>query len=401
MVDMPSRRHVLGALGVAGVSLAGCSRILGEPAPDDPPAPGVDDPPEPGRDLHGADGEWSSFGCNASNTRAVADGRAPVDGVAERWRVEVAGSAYREPVVADGRVYHCFTDLVAYDADDGTELWRHPDVETTPVVWDGTVYAGAEGRLLAIDAETGDTAWELALSDDESVGVPAIHPGEGLYVPVGEAVYKVDPETNSVEWSRDAFGRVLGPPAYVSLMGCAFATEAGNVYLLRHDGTGFGRWSLPAVPEAPLTADADALYVNCLDGETYGIDMEQSPRLDIDWHAETGWTSAGVAVQQFVYAAGTTGLRAIDPASGDSVWTYDIGNWRWTAPALGRDTLFVGGDRLYALDPTPGSVTPDEPAVRFEKSFHGRVGPGPVLDDGTIYVVAETDKRTYHLLALE
>jgi len=398
---MPSRRRYLAALGAAGVPLAGCSSILGSPSADDPPEAGVEDPPDPRSDLHGADGEWSSFGCNASNTRGVADGRAPVDGVTERWRVEVAGSAYREPVVVDGRVYHRFTDLSAYDAEDGTRLWHRPDVETTPVVRDGIAYAGAEGRLLALDAETGDAEWELTLSKGESVGVPAIHAGEGLYVPVGEAVYKIDPETNSVEWSRDTFGRVIGPPAYVSQMGCAFATEAGYVYLLGHDGTGFGRWRLPAVPEAPLTADANALYVNCLDGETYGIDMEQSPRLDIDWHAETGWTSGGIAVRQFVYAAGTKGLRAIDPDSGDSLWEYDTGTWRWTAPALGRDTLFVGGDNLYALDPTPGSGAPDEPAVRFEKSFHGRVGPGPVLDDGTIYVVAETGERTYHLLALE
>jgi len=398
---MPSRRRYLAALGAAGAALAGCSYIRGPPSPDEPPEAGVENPPEPRSDLHGADGEWSSVGCNASNTRAVADGRAPVDGVTERWRAEVGGSAYREPVVADGRVYHCFTDLVAYDADDGDELWHHPDVETTPVVWDGTAYAGAEGRLLALDAETGDPKWELTLSDDESVGVPAMHAGQGLYVPAGETVYKIDPESNAIEWSRDAFGRILGPPAYLSQTGCAFATAAGKVYLLGHDGIGLGEWDVPSVPEAPLTADADALYVNCQDGKTYGIETRQPPRRDVDWHAETSRSSGGLAAKKFVYAAGANGLTAVDPEAGDTLWEYDTGNWRWTAPALGRDTLFVGGDRLYALDPTPGPGTPDEPAVRFERSFHGRVGPGPVLDDGTIYVVAETDERTFHLLALE
>jgi len=398
---MPSRRRYLAALGAAGVPLAGCSYIRGSPSPDDPPAPGVDDPPEPRSDHHGADGEWSSFGCNASNTRAVGDGRAPVDGVTERWRVEVGGSAYREPVVVDGRVYHCFTDLVAYDADDGAELWRHPDVETTPVVRDGIAYAGAEGRLLALDVETGDAEWELTLSESESVGVPAIHAGQGLFVPAGETVYKIDPESNEIEWSRDVFGRILGPPAYLSQTGYAFATAAGKVYLLGPDGIGIGVWDLPAVPEAPLTADTDALYVNCQDGKTYGIDTTQSPRRDVDWHVETNRSSAGLAAQKFVYASGVDSVVAVDPEAGDILWEYDTGVWRWTAPALGRDTLFVGGDRLYALDPTPGDGSPDRPAVRFEKSFHGRVGPGPVLDDGTIYVIAQTAERTYHLLALE
>ncbi|WP_439027464.1 hypothetical protein [Haloarchaeobius sp. DT45] len=71
-------------------------------------------------------------------------------------------------------------------------------------------------------------------------------------------------------------------------------------------------------------------------------------------------------------------------------------------PALARDTLFVGGDKLYALDPTTdgGMLGSGGPAKRWEKSFHGEVGPGPVVDDGTIYVVAETAEAAYHLLAL-
>ncbi|MFC6730406.1 pyrrolo-quinoline quinone, partial [Natronoarchaeum mannanilyticum] len=66
---MPSRRRYLAAVGAAGVPLAGCSYIHGSPSADEPPEAGVDDPPEPRSDLHGADGEWSSFGCNASNAR--------------------------------------------------------------------------------------------------------------------------------------------------------------------------------------------------------------------------------------------------------------------------------------------------------------------------------------------
>ncbi|WP_458190030.1 hypothetical protein [Haladaptatus sp. NG-WS-4] len=64
--------------------------------------------------------------------------------------------------------------------------------------------------------------------------------------------------------------------------------------------------------------------------------------------------------------------------------------------------MFVDGDKLYAFDPTPESgLFEDGPALRFEKSFYGRVGPGPVLDDGSLYVVARTEKRKYLLLALD
>ncbi|WP_435152219.1 hypothetical protein [Haladaptatus sp. DFWS20] len=71
---MLSRRRFL-ALG-AVTAFAGCTATA-----DDPPEPGSNQSTDPDRHIYGADGEWSSFGCNASNTRAVADGRAPVDGV--------------------------------------------------------------------------------------------------------------------------------------------------------------------------------------------------------------------------------------------------------------------------------------------------------------------------------
>lgn len=162
-------------------------------------------------------------------------------------------------------------------------------------------------------------------------------------------------------------------------------------------------WNLPAKPMAPPTADTDGVYVNCQDGNTYGIRTKSPSKHDIDWNVDAGWTDAGLAVKTNLYGVDGTHLHAVDPESGKRQWKYEIGDWRHTAPVLGRDTLFVGGDKLHALDPTPGPSTlgDDGPAVRFTKSFAGRVGPGPVLNDGILYVVAQTGKKTYHLLALE
>ncbi|MFC7138196.1 PQQ-binding-like beta-propeller repeat protein [Halobaculum litoreum] len=118
------------------------------------------------------------------------------------------------------------------------------------------------------------------------------------------------------------------------------------------------------------------------------------------WTVDTGWTRVGLGLDSgLLFAGSANGLRAVDTDSGERRWTHDLGDWSVTAPAVGRDTLFVGGDRLWALDPTEGGGDAGPP-VRFERSFHGRVGPGPVLDDGTLYVVAETGEETTHLLAL-
>jgi outer membrane protein assembly factor BamB len=183
----------------------------------------------------------------------------------------------------------------------------------------------------------------------------------------------------------------------------AAATAAGEVALLTLDeGVGRRRFRLPSSPVCPPSVDTDAVYVNCRDGTTCALGGEGSTRGEVTWSVQTGWASRGLAVASGLVFAGTAGdLHAIDAESGEVRWSHAIGDWRHTAPAIGRDTLFVGGDRLWALDPTAdGGPFGSGPAVRFEREYHGRVGPGPVLDDGTLYVVAETDSETTHLLAL-
>lgn len=395
---MPSRRTFLAATGTGLVgALAGCSETA---TPDEPPTPAPADAPaqNPEDHIFGATGDWSSYGCNAGNTRAVDDGRAPVDGLTERWRAPVGGLGVGEPVVAGDRVFLRRGDeVVAHDAVDGTELWRATG-RTTPLVRDGTVYLGRAGALVALDAADGTEAWRLELDTLGTVGTPATHGGDFLFVPAGERLHRVDLDTRSVAWSRRLFGRVVGPVAFYRAAIVLAVTEAGELYGLGIDGTGWGRWQLGSQPQAPPTVDSDGVYVNCLDGNVHGVGFESSPRLDVDWTAETGWANGGLATDRYLYAAGTRGLTAVDPEDGSVRWRHDTGGWRHTAPALGRDTLFCGGNgALSAFDPTPSGPGP---ALRFERSFAGRVN-APVLDDGSLYVVAETGTEEWHLLAFE
>ncbi|UPV74689.1 PQQ-binding-like beta-propeller repeat protein [Halorussus limi] len=392
---MPSRRTFLAALGAT--TLAGCTAT-----PNDPPKSGVEELPDPDGHAYGANGDWSSFGCNAGNTRAVGDGKAPTDGVTERWRVEVPQLRQHEPIAAGGRVYYLSDGLRALDAADGSEAWRAPEIRTLPLVRGETLYAGTTDGVVALDAPTGEPRWKRTLGEDVSVRAPATYAGKRLYVPADETLFALDPETGETDWSRQLFGRLLGSPAVHFGHYVAVASEAGKLFLVGPEGVAAGEWNFPAVPRSPPTADTDAVYVNCRDGRTYGILLENVPRRDVDWATETGWADGGLAVEDHLYANGTDDLRALDTDTGEERWRFDTGDWRHTAPALGRDTLFVGGDALYALDPTPKSVPlADGPAVRFERSFHGRVGPGPTLDDGVLYVVAQTGESAYHLLALE
>ena len=402
---MPSRRRYLATVAAGALAgVAGCSNPVGRPAASDPPDASTP-PLTPDRHVYGADGGWSSFGCNAANTRSVHGidaGEAPVDGVEEQWRVEVPGLQRRAPVVADGRVFLPGRDAMrVYGADDGTELWRVGGVRDEPLVRGDTVYVAdsVDRAVRALAVEDGSRLWSVSV-DAPPVG-PMQYPGESLIVGAGETVHALDPASGEEAWSRRLFGRVLRSPPVWNGHAAAVATEAGEVSLLRlSDGEGVWRYRLPAPPTCPPSADTDSVYVTCLDGTTYALGDDGSPGRDPSWSVETGWTRVGLALDSGLLFAGTaTGLHALDAESGGVRWTHALGDWDVTAPAIGRDTLFVGGDRLWALDPTEGGGDAGPP-VRFERSFHGRVGPGPVLDDGTLYVVAETGEESTHLLAL-
>lgn len=405
---MPStRRTFLTSASAASAALAGCSQLsdaLGsDPEPDEPPASGVDRSPDPGSHIHGANGDWSSFGCNAANTRTVADGKAPVDGVTERWRAEVTQLAYHAPVAADGRVYHPdHRTLRVFDAADGTELWTLEDSRLAPLVRDGVVYVPVGNTLYALEADTGDELWNREFETRGSVTTPTTYEGRQLVCGAGERVVSLDPETAEIRWEREVFGQVLDHLTVFNGYGFVVATEAGEVSLLTDEGMGWRRWTLPSVPTGPPSAGTDSIYITCRDGTTCALMDDGSSSTEITWTADTGWAERGIGVVgELVLVANSRGLHAVDAESGEHRWEYDTGDWRHTAPAYGRDTLFVGGDRLWAVDPTPGDSPDGGPAVRFEREFAGRVGPGPVLDDGTLYVVAEVEDETFALLALD
>ncbi|MFC7068836.1 PQQ-binding-like beta-propeller repeat protein [Halobaculum lipolyticum] len=401
---MPSRRRYLAAVGASALAtVAGCSGVTGRPAPSDPPAP--ETPPlDEDRQIYGSDGNWSSFGCNAGNTRSVHGihaGEAPVDGVSEDWRVEVSGLQNRAPVVADGRVFLSGPEgLRVLDAADGSVLWHVDEIRHAPVVRGQTVYVAdrSDPAVRALAADTGEPRWRVG-TEATPVG-PSMYPGSPLIVGAGERVHALDPDSGEQVWSRRLFGRVLSHPPVWSGFAVAVATDAGQVSLLSlDDGVGIHRTNLPARPTCPPSADTDAVYVTCLDGTTYALGGDQNG-WGGSWTVDTQWTQGGLAIDSGLVFAGSVGdLHAIDSETGEVQWTHAVGEWDQTAPALGRDTLFVGGDRLWALDPTEGGGEAGPP-VRFEQSFHGPVGPGPVLDGGTLYVVAETGESSTHLLAL-
>ena len=238
--------HWLGGLALV-ISLAGCQ-------PDQPPPEPAAEGPAPetsgvawidDQRIAGAESEphnWLLHGRTWSEDRHSPLQQITTDNVGElglAWFVDLdtARGQQATPIVVDGVMYStsAWSKVQAVDAKTGRLLWQYDPlvdgiwnvraccgVQNRGVaVWKGKVYIGAlDGRLIALDAETGELQWEVNTTDQEQsytiTGAPRVF-DDKLVIGNGGAEYGVrgyvsayDTETGEMLWR---FYTVPGNPA--------------------------------------------------------------------------------------------------------------------------------------------------------------------------------------------
>ena len=176
--------------------------------------------------------EWPAFRGPDGDGRSAETGVFPHSGpvsLAIRWQRPL-GSGYSGIAVTRGRLYTLFsgdTDdrLIALDAESGATLWQlslgsayaghdgsHPGPLATPAVGRGRVFAlGPRGDLVAVRGESGAVLWRASLPTDHQGRKPhygfSASPrllGEVLVLPLGghdRAVAGFNARSGALEWS--------------------------------------------------------------------------------------------------------------------------------------------------------------------------------------------------------
>ncbi len=129
--------------------------------------------------------DWPQWGGPERNFTAATKGLAaawPEGGPKRLWQREL-GEGYSGLAVVDGRLYTLYREggdevVIAVAADSGKTVWQHrypvpleglntehgPGPHATPLVVDGRVFTvGSRGRLLALDAASGEVLWRQEL----------------------------------------------------------------------------------------------------------------------------------------------------------------------------------------------------------------------------------------------
>ncbi len=253
----------------------------------------------------------------------------------------------------------------------------------TPLVLDDKVYAaGAEGKVAALDADSGEPRWEVDLDVLVNAGVNG---GEDV-VAVGSSdgeVIALDPDSGRERWRRALTSEVM-----------AISREVGETLVVRtNDGwvwaldaiSGQDRWSIRRVPPA-LTLRGQSRPEIALERVVVGFDDGKLAAFSLAdgvtlWQATVAVPEGRSEVERLVdvdgqlrvregvaYAAAFHGRTvAVSLANGRAIWAREIGSYN----GLDVDGLWVyvsdDKDQLWGLDGDTGASLWKQDKLKYRR----------------------------------
>lgn len=292
------------------------------------------------------------------------------------------GTGWTVLTVSEDRVYAILAtgDAVVLDSQDGGLIWRHPTeaaapgagcgiarpaateneaegplgaVYGQPVLTDDLVLFGSyDGRLYALDRETGTRMWTFAVAE-AIIGGIAEADGVLYFGSADSRIYALDLETRQLVWNQPF-------------------------------QTGDRVWGTPVIGGATI-------YIGSMDHRVYALDRATGQEL---WSAELGGAIPGdIAVSNGrVFAGGIDRrLHVFDADTGERLWrTERLGGWLWGEPLVVEDAVYVTSldGQLYGFEVQTGDAL-WEPFV-----MQGAVRTGAALWDGQL-IVGTDEGRVY------
>ena len=245
--------------------------------------------------------------------------------------------------------------LVAVNWESGDTAWSTPLRATTaPVTAGGVVYVGAGDTLHALDATTGAGRWmshaagtlqHLAL---EGTRVVAVGPG---------FAHAFDAASGGELWSRtlppagDATGLVVSATTL-------FATYGDGRVVALALADGGDQWARPIDGRlSPPLLLGDALFVGSTAKQFHSLDARTGK---VRWTWRTGGDVTGAAAdakaKAIYYTSLDAVLRAVNLGNGHQRWKRDAGTRAPVPPiALDGSVLVTGLSTLAAFEPLKGA----------------------------------------------
>ncbi|WP_348674779.1 PQQ-dependent dehydrogenase, methanol/ethanol family, partial [uncultured Abyssibacter sp.] len=337
----PSVTPALAAVLCTGLVVSACSKTPSDDAPAATAAPDRKTAWVDGDRLISADqapGEWMSHGRTYDEQRyspldRITDGNVADLGLAWQFKLDVDRGTEATPIVVDGVMYTtgAYSIVYALDPVSGELLWKYdPGVDRSiagrgccgvvnrgVAPWKGKLYLGAyDGRLIALDARTGEEVWSTQTVDTTKnytvTGAPRIIDGKviigngGAELGVRGYVSAYDAATGEMLWRWYTVPGDPAQPAENAAMEAAQKTWFGDVYYKQ--GGGGTVWDSMA-----YDPELDLLYIGTGNGSPWNIN----------------YRSEGKGDNLYL-----SSIVALKPDTGEYVWHYQTtpgDSWDYTA----------------------------------------------------------------------
>ena len=301
------------------------------------------------------------------------------------WRKSLGRCAASSPTIGKGVVYQsymhpveCVQDqagangfVVAWDADTGRQRWRFntAPVESSPLLKNGRLYFGAwDHKVHALDADTGRQIWSFG-ADDQVNTSAAYWKGRIFIATDGGTLYSLSARTGRLLWSAQSQSKFGSREFWYATPTVAY----GRVYLGNTDGTMYvyGAKSGKLLWARPLgtyiygaaAVENRRVFVGTYDGKFYALDAATGDTIwQIDAHGAVHaaptimdglvyyavCSSCGSAAARGV-ARGPDSTYAVRASDGKTVWRFRDGKYANPVVADEERIYLTGQSHAYAL----------------------------------------------------
>jgi outer membrane protein assembly factor BamB len=303
------------------------------------------------------------------------------------WRKKLGRCAASSPTIGKQVVYQSYMHpvaclqgqagadgfVVAWDADTGRELWRFKSapIESSPLLKGKRLFVGSwDHGVYALNAKNGKRIWRFE-ADDEVNTSAAYWKGRIYIASDGGTLYSLSAKTGKLLWSAQSQSRFGSREFWYATPTVAY----GRVYIGNTDGTMyvFGAKSgrlLWARPLGSYIYGAAAVYrrkvfVGTYDGRLYALDAATG---DTVWNIEAQGAvhSAPTVMDGLVYyaicsscgseaqravASGLDSTHAVRARDGKRVWRFAGGKYANPVVADEERVYITGRSFQYALAP--------------------------------------------------
>ena len=269
----------------------------------------------------------------------------------------------------------------------GDEVWRFWTGDwrgSAPLAADRTVYIGSGGSLYALDAASGEIAWER----DFSAGAAARPAVSGATLIAGDLdgrLIALSRDGGEIIWTSAPFGGAIYGAVSANDSSAFAASENGVAAAASlEDGALLWSYETGGAIYGGATLAGDSVFVASLDDWVYSIDAKTG---GLKWKTELGRGTASaplVAGGKVLVGARDGRVYALDAASGANEWSFYAGaSVEGGVAASEREVFFGARDGFaYSVSLRDGSL-----------NWRRRIGSAPIrsapaLDGGLLYIAS-------------